>query len=109
MTAEPQLPGLGRVDLDVPPELVASGKVGPHCHSCPDAPVIWCRTEASDGRTMLVDATPNPKGNLRLRVARTGTVYCRVISPNERIEFDGRLHVSHFVTCPHASTYRKKR
>jgi len=107
VTAEP-LPGLGRIDLDVPYELAESGKVGTHCRSC-DTPVIWCFTQGSDGRTMLVDAVPDPTGNLKLRVARTGTVYCTVISASERDEFEGMLHKSHFATCRDAAMYRKKR
>lgn len=58
------------------------------------------------GRKMPVDATPSERGNVELKTALDGTVRAEVIgtlAPRA-----GRvLHMSHFATCPFATSHRK--
>ena len=74
------------------------------CSSC-GAAIRWVVTEA--GRRMPVDETPTTTGTIEV----TGNA-ARVLSPIEaaitRGEH-GRLYTSHFATCPHAATHRRKK
>jgi hypothetical protein len=56
-----------------------------HCQACAK-PIVWVMTAA--GKGMPVDATSANEGD------RT---------------FDPSRHVSHFVTCPEASTFKRRR
>lgn len=74
------------------------------CSSC-GASIVWAKTEA--GRAMPLDAEPTDDGTIET-IGNT----CRVLSPIEaaitRGE-TGRLYTSHFATCPHAATHRRKK
>lgn len=83
--------------------------VGPWCGSdkCKDTLVVWCST----GRDrMLVNAEPDPKGNLQLR-DHGGADPLAVVLNMAAIatKLPGTLHLSHFATCPDAKRYRRKK
>lgn len=73
------------------------------CSSC-GAPIIWATT--TNGKSMPVDPDPHPAGNVTLTDALfPGT-------PPEATVTAGPIaggHRSHFVTCPHAATWRNHR
>jgi hypothetical protein len=74
------------------------------CRSC-GAPILWAVTEAS-GKRIPLDAEEDgaakevPDGNLLIVDTRAGTPVVRVTAVGQ--------HLSHFATCPQASTHRKK-
>lgn len=84
------------------------------CKKC-KAPIIWTETEATakkPGRNMPVDADPDRPGkalvvdgaNLVFTGARSGNgAWIVRYVPKGK----GR-HVSHFATCPFASSFRKR-
>lgn len=67
------------------------------CRSC-GAPIIWAHTP--NGKSMPLDAEPDPTGNI---VLDDGTAR---VEPNQTLT--GTRHTSHFATCPHAETWRKR-
>lgn len=75
------------------------------CRSC-CASVIWCETDR--GKSMPVDAEPSKGANLAVehRDAPRRPL-ARVVKPELAY---GRpdLRTSHFVTCPHAKSWRRK-
>ena len=83
------------------------------CGSC-GAPIRWARTEK--GKSMPLDVSPNPRGNIVLRRIAGQTV-AHVLS---KIEKDGdpmlgtppvereTRYLSHYVTCPDAKSHRRK-
>ena len=75
------------------------------CGSC-KAETIWTVTEK--GKRMMVDRVPGVEGaNLSLTVV-SGEVKSRVVAT--LLAFGNRtLHLSHFASCPQASTHRKVR
>lgn len=95
---EPSIPGLG-VEIEVPEHLRDHIS---KCRSC-GAPIIWAMT--GRGKTMPVDARPDPKGNVAV-VIDGGTIRAIVgATPGST----GRRHLSHFVTCPDAAKHRRKK
>jgi hypothetical protein len=105
------------------------------CRRC-DAPIIWAKTEK--GRPVPLDVNPAPTGNLRLerRSGQLTAIYVTRPKPDgppppqrslfeadadeqpagpDQAQLDaaaaalyGPLHLSHFVTCPHAHEFRKR-
>jgi len=76
------------------------------CASCA-APVVWCITEHA--KQMPVDADPVRGGNLSIEWRKPPTLpLARVVKAELRF---GRtdLHTSHFATCPHAGSWRRRR
>lgn len=73
------------------------------CQSC-GAAVLWATT--SSGRLMPVDAEPVPSpgtGNVSIEWSAGGVVpVAQVVAPAPG------LHKSHFATCPHADSHRRK-
>lgn len=65
------------------------------------APIIWART--TSGRSMPVNADPTPDGNIAVEV-RQGMIMAIVYPEPIR---DGRT--SHFMTCPAAHAWRKRK
>jgi hypothetical protein len=72
-----------------------------HCRSC-GAQMIWAMS--GKGKTMPVDALPDDKGNVAV-VIDHGTVRALIVTA----ESIGPRHLSHFVTCPQAAKWRKKK
>lgn len=80
-------------------------KVGKWCESC-DADVFWVHIQPS-GKPMLVDAAPQPGGNLQV-IDTDGGLRARVVRANEPT-ITGHRYGSHFATCPGADRHRKRR
>jgi hypothetical protein len=76
------------------------------CASC-RAPVLWA-TNVTSGRRNPIDPRPTEGGNVKLTVGPAALVY-EVPPAGERHKLAGTLHISHFVTCPNATSHRKKR
>ena len=73
------------------------------CRRC-SHPIVWTFT-AANTRRMPVDLRPVRNGNLLLSVDRSGDIISTVVEPHP----DKLRHVAHFVTCPYANRYRKKK
>lgn len=76
------------------------------CRTC-SASIVWCTTES--GKSMPVNFEPERGGNLAVDYRSDGRApLARVVQPAHAF---GRqdLHKSHFVTCPQAGSWRKKR
>jgi len=75
------------------------------CGSC-GMSVIWTTTHR--GKRMPVDAEPAENGNVRLRQdgERVIAEYPGREHP-DLFEDDGKRHLSHFVTCPQAESWRR--
>lgn len=97
---EPSIPGLGP-EMDVPEWL--RPRMGQICGSC-GAPIVMAISRMDGTKTMPVDPKPSDKGNLKLWLDG-GTM--RVAVDNRPAA--GTRWVSHFVTCPDAKKWRKKR
>lgn len=69
------------------------------CSSC-GAIVVWVVT--GKGARMPLDPVPVPNGN----VVRTGEQTVRYLKPGEA--FAGNRYVSHFSSCPDASSHRRR-
>jgi hypothetical protein len=78
------------------------------CRSC-GAQILWAFTPK--GKTIPVEVVPSPKGNLRLFRDYNGQGDNRVeyVSGSELNREAGVLYVSHFVTCPNAEAWRRRR
>lgn len=63
---------------------------------------------ATTGRTAPINADPDPDGTIILSRGRA-VVYRIARGQAERAQHAGRLHVSHFATCPDAARYRTTR
>lgn len=75
------------------------------CRSC-GAPIVWISLLPS-AKPHPVDSVPSIDGTIEVRRGReTSRRYGKVIPEHERA---GRLYVSHFATCPNASSHRKGR
>lgn len=75
------------------------------CRSC-KKPIIWAVTEA--GKRMPVDVESSALGNVRLRERDGDVPLAVVLKPAEMFGKTG-LRTSHFVTCPDAADWRRKR
>jgi hypothetical protein len=59
---------------------------------------------------MLVNAEPDPKGNLQLRDTGLDAPLAVVLNTAAiATKLPGTLHLSHFATCPDAKRYRRKK
>lgn len=77
------------------------------CTTCRN-PMIWATT-ARD-KTIPVDATPSPDGNIRLDDRGPGRAPLAVIVAAGQADMfgsDERRWTSHFVTCPQADAHRR--
>lgn len=73
------------------------------CNSC-GAAILWAITGL--GRRMPVDAAPHPDGNLVMVYdAAAGHWRAEVVSTDAAPD----LHRAHFVTCPDADQWRRRR
>lgn len=70
------------------------------CKKC-GRPIIWAKTE--DWKNTPLDPDPVGMGNIALGEDNVARV---VAADPENTEF---RYVSHFVTCPHAADFRKKK
>lgn len=77
------------------------------CRSCGEA-IYWATT--ASGKSMPVNATPEPEGNVLLTLSRsTGKLSAEVVGAEQKIEPDRRRYLSHWTTCPNANAHRRKR
>lgn len=77
------------------------------CRSC-RAAIEWA-THSRTGASIPLDAEPHPDGNLVASRDARGLVV-RHFDPLLDLDVArGELRIAHFVTCPNASTHRKKR
>lgn len=84
----------------------ANGEVSSHCRSCA-VPIIWAVTPA--GRPVPVDSEPvSYRGNIRLDSQPDGLPLACIIPA---MYCFGRhdLRLAHFVTCPEADKWRRRR
>lgn len=75
------------------------------CRSC-GKPVIWAVTTGA--KDMPVDAVPAAGGNVQLERRHDQKPLARVLSVAQQFGKAGRLRLSHFATCPHASGWRRR-
>lgn len=73
------------------------------CRSC-TAPVAWCDT--TTGKSMPVDLEPSKTGSLAVEERDGRRPVARFVKPHLRS--GETLHMSHFVTCPHAGDWRSR-
>lgn len=74
------------------------------CNSCP-AKVLWLVNDIT-GKRAPIDAEPTANGNV-LPNHEQGTY--EIVAPVERHKYAGRLHTSHFVSCPEGPAWKGKR
>lgn len=74
------------------------------CRSCP-AQIIWAVTERD--KPMPVDAEPSLEGTVLLE--QTGSRLVARVLPAHRAFGRRDLRKSHFVTCPQADQWRRRR
>lgn len=72
--------------------------------SC-SAEIIWAITER--GRSMPVDAEPDPDGNVEVTYDDLGRAHA-VVHGQPPMMVDGELHMPHFVTCPNVAEWRRR-
>lgn len=78
---------------------------GQRCRRCP-AQILGVKT--AKGGWMPVDFESSERGNIRLNADGTADVLGKQAAAEARARGEG-LHVSHFVTCPRAAEFRKRR
>ena len=69
------------------------------CRSC-CKDIIW--SETASGKKIPIDPEPVPSGNIMLECHGA---LATVVAPRP----DVKRHVSHFATCPNASSHRKRK
>lgn len=74
------------------------------CRSC-KAPIMWVH-HSRTGSIMPLDAEPVPDGNITLV---DGLAHVHNGELFEEMMPEGPRYRSHFVTCPDAATYRKRK
>lgn len=72
------------------------------CRACAE-PIVWAKT--ADGKTMPVDAEPNPRGTLILTRTIDDHATVRMATAGDP---QGLRWMSHFASCPAASKFRRK-
>ena len=81
-----------------------------HCSSC-GAPICFAE-HAVSGRRMVLNADPDPGGNILVRVLdgprRVATVLPPARAAAEQTT-GTTLFTSHFATCPNAEAHRRRR
>jgi hypothetical protein len=74
--------------------------------------------ETPKGRMMPVDREPSPGGNVKLFRRPDGSIRCEVLGPDAAQQLEQaaallggstQLRKSHFVTCPQAGRFRRRR
>ncbi len=70
------------------------------CRTC-EAPVLWAETAA--GKKMPLDAVPVPTGTMAYVHGK-----CWPVTAEDR-KLHRELYTSHFVTCPHAGDWRRRK
>lgn len=76
------------------------------CRKCPHS-VFWVRTR--NGRNMLLDAEPDPAGDFYLVTAEDGKLEGHHVKGYPgKLPDDVDRYTSHFATCPHADSFRKR-
>lgn len=76
----------------------------PACSSC-GANIVWIKTPK--GKSMPLDATPNPEGNV---VIRDGLAVVLTAAEKAVVPSVGpRRWLPHWVGCPSAQTHRKEK
>jgi hypothetical protein len=83
--------------------------MGDACRSC-HAPIIWAYTRTG---IMPLDAEPAPAGNIRVTWVgwppeATPSAHATILNREQAQDAGEPLYVSHFATCPQASTWRKR-
>lgn len=78
-----------------------------NCRSC-GAEIVWVLMDT--GKTMPIDADPNPLGNVAVRrVGRDNELHGRVVTGTKPLDpTSERMGMSHFVICPAADKHRKR-
>lgn len=74
------------------------------CRSC-GALIYWATTDK--GRSMPIDATPCPEGNVLL-TRRGEALKARVLAAGEEVEPGRNRWVSHYATCEQADQWRRR-
>ena len=77
--------------------------VATKCRSC-NADIVWVRTVT--GKLMPIDLMPSVGGTFGLH-QDGGETFADYVGEPRRADFIGKLHVSHFSTCPNADQHRK--
>ena len=72
------------------------------CKSC-KAEIHWTKT--SKGRSMPMNAEPDPEGLWIIEKGRDDALLIRVVPDG----WTGNRHTTHFATCPNAKGWRNKR
>jgi hypothetical protein len=79
-----------------------------NCRSC-RRPILWARTPA--GRRIPIDPIPVAEGNIVLVDTHPATGHdryqARILTAGEQPPPGTLRYVSHFATCPDASTHRR--
>lgn len=77
------------------------------CRSC-GASITWVTMDT--GKSMPIDWQPNPLGNVAVRPhGRDQKLHGRVVSGAKPLdESCERLGMSHFATCPNATSHRRR-
>ncbi len=71
------------------------------CSSC-GAPILWIKTPKD--KSMPLDATPDPKGNV---VIRDGLAVVLTLDEIAKLLDGKRRFMPHWATCEHAAQHRK--
>lgn len=75
------------------------------CRAC-DAPMTWATT--SSGKSMPLNAEPDPAGNVEVRVGELGLAVLEVHPPGQPpLASVGVMYMPHWATCPNADEFRK--
>lgn len=77
------------------------------CTRC-KAPIVWARTMASEngpgGKSMPLDAYPDPAGNVAVRDVGRGRLVARVLAKDEDHDHHAEQRaMPHFATCGRAA------
>lgn len=77
----------------------------PTCRSCP-AEIIWAVTPR--GKSIPIDAEPNPDGNVELLPPKPGTrAPVAVVHGQPPLAAEHPIHMPHCATCTHPEHWRK--
>jgi hypothetical protein len=78
-----------------------------HCRSC-EAPILWAKTVK--GKRMPLDPDPVEDGNIWIiRAEPDGPVISVALASEGVPPLVQHRYVAHFVTCPDADAWRKKK
>jgi hypothetical protein len=77
------------------------------CAECERTDYRQSRCLTTRGKTMPVDAEPDPDGLLTLDTLASGVVLAAHDSPGQPGLFTQDRYTSHFATCPEAARWRR--